>query len=131
MVRGAQADKRGRGPRLGAVASAPAQGWPRGVSDGRRGFSPEHINAEPPYRVDKTGYGGRADKKCPNRSPLIAIARHGILDVVAISDVGVFRHAATERGGGGGLRTDKENGSYNDIALFRSSSIPLRTIGPH
>lgn len=58
---------------------------------------------------------GRADKKCPNRSPLIAIARHGIPDVVAISDVGVFRHAATERGGGGGLRTDEENVSYNDI----------------
>ena len=105
MVRGTQADKRGRGPCLGAVAPAPAQGWPRGVINGRRGFSPEHINAEPLYRTRRAGYRGRADKKCPNRSPLIAFARHGKLDVVAISDVGVFRHAATERGGGGGLRT--------------------------
>lgn len=104
---------------------------PRGVSNGRRGFSPEHVNAEPPYRTRRAGYGGRADKYGPNRSPLIAIARHGIPDVVAICDVGVFRHAATERGGGGGLWTDEENVSYNDIALFRSSSIPSRTIGPH
>ena len=47
------------------------------------------------------------------------------------SDVGVFRHAATERGGGGGLWTDEEDDLYREITFFKSSSIPSRTIGPH
>ena len=76
----------------------------------RRGASPEHDNAQHPYRIRRTGYGCVADKKCPNRSPLIASARHGLMAMVARRDVGVFRHAAIERGGGGGLWTDVSKG---------------------
>ena len=39
--------------------------------EGRRGFSPEHDIAQHPCRIRRTGHGCRADKKCPNRSPLI------------------------------------------------------------
>lgn len=82
-----------------------SQKTPHYKRDGRRGFSPEHDTAQPPYRIRRTGYGGRADKQCPNRSPLIAFARHGLMAMVAKRDVGVFGHAAVERGGGGGKWT--------------------------
>ena len=76
----------------------------------RRGASPEHDNAQHPYRIRRTGYGCVADKKCPTAPPLAAPGRRGFRAMGGRRDGGVFGPGGVGRGGGGGLWTDVSKG---------------------
>ena len=89
-----------------------------------QGRSPEHDDAQPRNGgfstptlegSQKPALRGRADKNGYNLSPLLGQNNHRHPPSSAGVDardccrpqVGVFRHAATERGGGGGMWTDE------------------------